>query len=163
MIVCPRFVRGIWPRSAALGGWDRERTAQSAGLRSAPSVWGETTIASMAMGMVAAPQCAVCGSPATWVAIVAPGRVPAEWEQWKAERRQAFEEHRDPGRWCLLFEGVAAGNGRVEETRANRSRPPSTSHTHTCRFIQRGYMTMRASASAVRRRVLLPALACLWI
>jgi len=44
-----------------------------------------------------APHCAVCGSPATRVEIVAPGRVPAEWEQWKAERRQAFEEHRDPG------------------------------------------------------------------
>jgi len=67
----------------------------------------------MAMGMAAALQCAVCGSPATRVEIVAPGRVPAEMEQWKAERRQAFGEHRDPGSWCLLSEGVAAGNGRV--------------------------------------------------
>jgi len=45
------------------------------------------------------------------VEIVAPGQVPAEWELWKAGRRQAFGERRDPGRWCLLFEGVAAGNG----------------------------------------------------
>jgi len=131
LIVCPRFVRGIWPRSAALGGWDRERTAQSAGLRSTPNVWGETTIASMAMGMVAAPQCAVCGSPSTRVEIVSPG-LPAEWEQWKAERRQAFEEHRDPGRWCPLFEGVAAGNDRVgdaiEEGGTDRGRLPRAIH-----------------------------------
>jgi len=77
----------------------------------------------MAMGMVAAPQCAVCGSPSTRVEIVSPG-LPAEWEQWKAERRQAFEEHRDPGRWCLRSEGVGAGNGRVgdaiEETGAEQ-------------------------------------------
>jgi hypothetical protein len=62
----------------------------------------------MAMGMVAAPRCAACGSPATRVELVVPGQVPAEWEQWKAERRQAFEKYRDQGRWRLLFEGVAA-------------------------------------------------------
>jgi hypothetical protein len=67
----------------------------------------------MAMGMVAAPQCAVCGSPATRVELVAPGQVPAEWGQWKAERRQAYKKYRDQGRWRLLFEGVAAGNGWV--------------------------------------------------
>ena len=74
--------------------------------------------------MVAAPRCAVCGSPSTRVEIAAFGRVPAEWEQWKAERRQAFEEHRDPARWCLRSEGVGAGNGRVgdaiEETGAEQ-------------------------------------------
>jgi hypothetical protein len=57
----------------------------------------ETTIA--CMGMVAAPRCAACGSPATRVELVAP--------------RQAFEKYRDQGRWRLLFEGVAAGNGWV--------------------------------------------------
>jgi hypothetical protein len=66
----------------------------------------------MGMGMVAAPQCAACGSPATRVELVAPGQVPAEWERWKAERRQAFEKYRDQGRWRLLFEGVAAARGR---------------------------------------------------
>ncbi len=74
--------------------------------------------------MVAAPQCAVCGSPATRVEIIAPGQLPAEWEQWTAERKQVFEEYSDPGRWYLLFEGVAAGNGwvgdAIEAARAER-------------------------------------------
>jgi hypothetical protein len=54
----------------------------------------------MAMGIVAAPPYAACGSPATRVELVAPGQVPAEWEQWKAERRQAFEKYRDQGTYC---------------------------------------------------------------
>ena len=51
----------------------------------------------MAMGMVAGPALRGVRVSRDPVEIVAPGRVPAEWEQWKAERRQAFEEHRDPG------------------------------------------------------------------
>ncbi len=111
-----------------------------AGVRSAS---GETTIASMAMGMVAAPQCAVCGSPATRVELVAPGQVPEEWGQWKAERRQAYEKYRDQGRWRLLFEGVAAGNGwvgdAIEAARAERietafQEPYTYAQVHTAGF-----------------------------
>ena len=67
----------------------------------------------------------------------------AEWEQRKAERRQAFAEHRDPGRWCSPSQGVAAGNGRVgdaiEETRAEQieaafHEPYTYTQVHTAGF-----------------------------
>jgi len=66
---------------------------------------------STATGMVAAPPCAVCGSPSARVELVPPGQLPADWDQWNDERRGAFERRRDPDRWHLLFEGVTAGNG----------------------------------------------------
>jgi hypothetical protein len=67
----------------------------------------------MATGMVAALKCAECGSPSTRVELVAPGQMPAEWDHCSEERRQTFQRRRDrdPGKWYLLFEGVAAGNG----------------------------------------------------
>jgi hypothetical protein len=65
----------------------------------------------MATGMVAAPRCAVCGSASARIELVAPGQLPAEWDQWDDERRDAFQRRRDPDRWQLLFEGIAAGNG----------------------------------------------------
>jgi hypothetical protein len=40
-----------------------------------------------------------------------PGQLPAGWDQWDHDRCDAFQRRRDPGRWHLLFEGVAAGNG----------------------------------------------------
>jgi hypothetical protein len=65
----------------------------------------------MAEGMVAAPPCAACGAPSARVELVAPGELPADWEQWKNDQKDSFRRYRDPARWWLLFEGVAAGNG----------------------------------------------------
>jgi len=81
-------------------------------------------ISSMAAGMVAAPPCVVCGQPSARVELVAPGQVPAGGDQWDDGRRDAFRRRRDPARWHLLFEGVAAGNGwggdPIEAGRARR-------------------------------------------
>jgi hypothetical protein len=66
-----------------------------------------------ATGMVAAPPCAICGSPSARIELVAPGQLPADWDQWNDERQGAFQRRRDPGRWHLLFDGVTAGNGWV--------------------------------------------------
>jgi hypothetical protein len=77
------------------------------------------------------------------VELVAPGQVPAEWEQWKAERREAFGKYRDSDRWRLLFEGVAAGNGwvgdAIETARAERieaafREPYTYAQVHTAGF-----------------------------
>jgi hypothetical protein len=65
----------------------------------------------MTMGIVGAPACAVCGSPSARVELVPPGELPAEWDQWTQDRRDAYERRRDRDRWYLLFQGVAAGNG----------------------------------------------------
>jgi hypothetical protein len=51
----------------------------------------------------------VCGQPLGGIELVAPGQLPADWDQWDHERRDALQSRRDPGRWLLLFEGVAAG------------------------------------------------------
>ncbi len=65
----------------------------------------------MATGMVAALRCATCGSPSALVELVAPGGLPAEWERWSDDEKDAFRQYRDPDQWWLLFEGIAAGNG----------------------------------------------------
>src|SRR5215471_14006165 len=65
----------------------------------------------VAMGMVARPECPACGSPGARIELVAPGELPAEWEQWDDDRRESFGRYRDQGQWWLLFEGIAAGNG----------------------------------------------------
>lgn len=65
----------------------------------------------MGKGMVAAPPCAACGAPAARVELVAPGELPADWDQWEAVQRESFRRYRGPGQWWLLYEGVAAGNG----------------------------------------------------
>lgn len=64
-----------------------------------------------ATGMVVTPLCAVCGEPSARIELVAPGQLPADWDQWNDERQSAFQRRRDPDRWHLLFDGVTAGNG----------------------------------------------------
>jgi hypothetical protein len=88
----------------------------------APAGLKRVIISSMAAGMVAAPPCAVCGSSAARVELVAPGEPPAEWDQWTQARRDAFQRRREPDRWHLLFEGVAAGNGGGDPIDADRAR-----------------------------------------
>jgi hypothetical protein len=65
----------------------------------------------MAAGMVAAPPCLTCGSPSTRIELVAPGELPAEWEQWNSQRQGFFLLHREPERWHLIFKGIATENG----------------------------------------------------
>jgi hypothetical protein len=91
--------------------------------------------------MVAAPPCAVCGTPSARVELVAPGGLPAEWERWPGTVRDTFLD-REPGQWYLLLDGVAAGNGYgdpIEASRAGRIarafRPPLCfAQVHTAGF-----------------------------
>ncbi len=68
----------------------------------------------MAQAMVVTPPCAACGAPAARIELVAPGQLPARWEQWPGTVRDSFLRHRGPGQWYLIFDGVAAGNGYGE-------------------------------------------------
>jgi len=92
---------------------------------------------------VAAPPCAMCGSPSARVELVAPRQLPAEWDQWNLRRQAAFLDGRDPDRWQLLFEGVAGGNGwvgdpieagRAENIAAAFRQPWSYAQIHTAGF-----------------------------
>lgn len=67
--------------------------------------------AQMAHPMVVTPPCAACDAPSTRIELVAPGQLPAEWEQWPVTVRASIERQRQPGQWWLLFKGVAAYNG----------------------------------------------------
>ena len=77
----------------------------------------------MVMSMVAAPECAVCGRSSAPVELVAPGQLPAGWDQWDERARESFRRYRDPARWWLLVESIAGSNGGgdpVSEERAAR-------------------------------------------
>jgi hypothetical protein len=73
--------------------WEREREA--------------LVRAQMAKAMVVAPPCATCGTPSARIELVAPGQLPAEWEQWPSTVRASIVRRREPGQWYLLFKGVA--------------------------------------------------------
>jgi hypothetical protein len=70
----------------------------------------------MVTPMVAAPPCAACGARSARIELVPPGTLPAEWHLWSDRHRETFARYRDPGRWCLLVEGIAAGNGWAGDT-----------------------------------------------
>jgi hypothetical protein len=77
----------------------------------------------VARGMVAALQCAVCGSGSGRVELVAPGQLPAAWARWGDDTRAVFNEYHDAAKWRLLFEGIEAGNGLgsdLSQTEAER-------------------------------------------
>lgn len=67
--------------------------------------------AQLARPIVATPPCAACGTPAARIELVAPGQLPAQWEQWPSTVQAAIVRERQPGQWHLLIAGPAAGNG----------------------------------------------------
>lgn len=75
----------------------------------------------MPQAMVVTPPCAVCGTPSARVELVAPGRLPVEWDQWPRTVQDSIERQRQPGQWYLLFQGVAAGNGYGDPIDASRA------------------------------------------
>jgi hypothetical protein len=77
--------------------------------------------AQMARPMVITPPCAVCGTPAARVELVAPGHVPAEWEQWPGRVRASITRQREPGQWYLLVQGPATSNGYGDPIDAARA------------------------------------------
>jgi hypothetical protein len=75
----------------------------------------------MAQAMVVTAPCAACGAPATRIELVAPGQLPAQWEQWPRTVRDHFMRHRGPGQWYLILSGVAAGNGYGDQVSAGEA------------------------------------------
>jgi len=98
--------------------------------------------APLARAMVAAPPCAACGAPATRIELVAPGQLPAQWEQWPSTVRHSIRRQREPGQWWFLFKGIAAYNGYGDPIDASRAgkiaqafQPPlSFAQVHTAGF-----------------------------
>ena len=77
--------------------WERER---------------ETLVqAQMAQPIVVTPPCAACGTPSARVELVAPERLPAEWQQWPRTVQDSIQRQRQPGQWYLLFKGIVSCNG----------------------------------------------------
>jgi hypothetical protein len=77
--------------------------------------------AHMATPMVITPPCAACGTMSARVELVAPGQLPAEWEQWPRTVQDSIARQREPGQWYLLFKGVAACNGYGDSVDASRA------------------------------------------
>jgi hypothetical protein len=113
------------PRALA---WDREHEARIQ--------------ARMATPIVVTPPCAACGAPSARVELVAPGQVPAEWEQWPSTVRASIVQRREPGQWYLLVKGIATYNGDgdpIDASRAGRiawafRRPLCFAQVHTAGF-----------------------------
>jgi hypothetical protein len=99
-----RQIRGEDPQALA---WEREREAR--------------VLAQMATAMVVTPPCAVCGTSATRIELVAPGQLPAEWEQWPSTVQGSIRRRREPGQWHLLVTGIAAYNGYGDSVDARRA------------------------------------------
>jgi len=95
--ICLDQVRQRWGEDEQALAWEREREA--------------LVRAQMARAMVVTPPCTVCGTPSARVELVAPGCLPAEWEQWPRTVRDSVERQRQPGQWYLLFQGVVSRNG----------------------------------------------------
>lgn len=72
-------------------------------------VWEPRRDTQVATAMVVTPPCAVCGSPSARIELMAPGELPAEWDQWPGTAQGTFLLNREPGQWRLIFTG-AAGN-----------------------------------------------------
>jgi hypothetical protein len=65
----------------------------------------------MASALTVIPPCAVCGTPAARIELVAPGQFPAGWDRWPGTVQDIIARERQLGQWYLLFKGVATENG----------------------------------------------------
>ena len=103
VLIAARWLAGARPHLAAVAGIvqalasERERAA--------------LTQTRLANALVTTPPCAVCGSPAARIELVAPGQDPAEWDQWPSTVQDSIVRQREPGQWYLLYQGVATYNG----------------------------------------------------
>jgi hypothetical protein len=64
--------------------------------------------------------------PGSRVELVAPGQVPAGWDQWPGTVLASILRRRQPGQWYLLLKGVVVYNGyndAIDASRAGRDRP----------------------------------------
>src|ERR1039457_5751767 len=114
--VCLDQVRQLSGEDEQALAWEREREA--------------LVQAQMLQAMVVTPPCAVCGTPSARVELEAPGRLPAQWEQWPRTVQDSIERQRQPGQWYLLFQGVSSCNGYgdpIDASWAGRMSPAALS------------------------------------
>jgi hypothetical protein len=88
-------------------------------------------LAHLAKPVVVTSMCAVCPDFSARVEIVAPGKMPAEWEKLPGFIQAGILQERRPGKWHLITNGPAAGNSHgvpIDAARAGQIvwalRPP---------------------------------------
>ena len=86
--------------------------------------------------MVVTPPCAACGTPSARIELVAPGHLPAGWEQWPGTVQASIVRQRQPGQWYLLFKGVATYNGYGDPIDASRAGRIAQAFRPPLRFAQ---------------------------
>jgi hypothetical protein len=114
-----RQIRGEDPQALA---WEQEREAQ--------------TQAHMAEPIVVTPPCAACGTPSARIELVAPGHLPAQWEQWPSTAQGNILRRREPGQWYLLVKGTATDNGDGDPIDASRAGQIAYALRSPLRFAQ---------------------------
>ena len=98
---------------------------------------------------------AACGVPATRIELVAPGQLPAQWEHWPRTVRDSFLQHRGPGQWYLILDGVATSNGYGIPSRPGKPGGSPRRSGHRCaltRWPRPGSTMTPASARTATRR-----------
>ena len=99
--------------------------------------------ARMATPMVITPPCAACGAPSAHIELVAPGQLPAGWDQrLPGTMHGSILRRPEPGRWYLLATDIATGTsygGPIDASLAGliawAFRPPLRfAQVHTARF-----------------------------
>jgi hypothetical protein len=141
--ICLDKVRRRWGEDEQALAWEREHEA--------------LIRATMAQAVVVTPPCAVCGTPSARVELVAPGHLPAGWEQWARTVQDSIERQRQPGQWYLLFQGVASCNGYGDPIDARRAgritqafRPPlHFGQVHTAGFYDDAGYSARAATPRI--------------
>jgi len=114
-----RQIRGEDPQALA---WEREREAQIQ--------------AHMAKPIVVTPPCAACGTPSARIELVAPGQLPAEWEQWPSTMQGNILRRREPGQWYLLVKGITTDSGYGDPIDASRAGQIAQAFRPPLRFAQ---------------------------
>jgi hypothetical protein len=102
--------------------WEREREAKIQ--------------AHLAQPVMVSPSCAICGTPAARVELVAPGHLPAQWEQWPSTVQASILREREPAQWYLLVRGVATYNGYGDPIDASRAGRIAQAFRLPLRFAQ---------------------------
>jgi hypothetical protein len=92
--------------------------------------------APMAKPVMVTPPCAACGTPSARIELVAPGQLPAQWDQWPSTVQASIMHDRQPGQWHLLVTGPAAGNGYGDFIDAARAGQIASAFQPPLRFAQ---------------------------
>ena len=117
----------------------RELSGEAARVRARIQAWDHTRaqlMPELAQAMVVTPPCVACGVPASRIELVAPGQVPARWEHWPRTVQDSLLQHRGPGQWYLILDGVATSNGYGNPVQAGEAGPIAQAFQPPLRYDQ---------------------------